>query len=569
AQKRRIMTNILNVLTKFSDEWSVAQTIETLAPTLDDNMRARALDRARQIRDKRYRTSVLQTLATHAPPEQQRAILDEAVAITDEVPDKWSQANILASLAADYPTEQQPELVYRALRIVEGIGDNAEQIALLTFLGQHAPTSHTEQTIFSHILNLIPHLPEAPQQAKILKDILTLLPPELYDHALTCIRQLPYKSDKVQLLCTLAPFKPPRQQKKLITEALIMAQTIDDEWSRGSALSLVAAQLADDEREEVLADIIDRARNINDSWYQAGMLNEVIPFLPAEQQEEILNEALEVAYTIDDAWYRANILSEIAAKLSGSQKEELLNNTLQRAYAIEDEWYRANLLGDMAPHLPANLHDQALQLLDNLVSERAQTQAISALAPYLPRHHWPPLLDKVHNIEDEWYQATAWRQLAPLLTGVDLHSALNTITKFDDTEAQLMALPTLCAQLPLEIGQAQAARFDDNPYYQLLIQLALLPRLSTTERLAIYQKLLTTAPTLNDEEAQKDLIQQAANQVTAVPEALTMLQLGRHLPRPLYLHMLLNLLPLLLPPDDPEGHQQLYQAIITVGQQWP
>jgi hypothetical protein len=84
------------------------------------------------------------------------------------------------------------------------------------------------------------------------------------------------------------------------------------------ALSALASHLPMEQRAEVLADALTVAESIKDRFSRVHAFGRLAPHLPMEQRAEVLADALTVARLIEDPSARAYALSQLAPHLSGN-----------------------------------------------------------------------------------------------------------------------------------------------------------------------------------------------------------------------------------------------------------
>jgi hypothetical protein len=274
------------------------------------------------------------------------------------------------------------------------------------------------------------------KKANLLTQLGDRLPPNLKElalsEALVAAKQIPDEYYRVDALSTLADKLP-----EVLSEALAAAKLIQDEFYRAKALSALVDKLPP----ELLSEALATAKLIQDEFSRADALSALVDKLPPE----LLTEALAAAKLIQDESARADALSALADKLP----PELLTEALAAAKLIQSDGFRAYALSALADKLPPELLSEALAAAKLIQFDEFRAQALSALADKLPEV-LPDALAAAKQIQSEYHRAFALSALADKLPEV-LPDALAAAKLIQSDEFRAQALSALADKLPPEL----------------------------------------------------------------------------------------------------------------------
>jgi hypothetical protein len=264
-------------------------------------------------------------------------------------------------------------------------------------------------------LSKVPQLPDPGTRAYALIDLATAMPHDMRSLAAAAARAIEDASARATALRGLSKLMYEVTPNPLYTEALTLAQNLEDAALRAQALAsfvelIPAPQQADMVRMAwtatrasndpqthinvlwplaarmsvpLLSQAISTARSFSDQRLHAEALCILAPCLPEPQRTELIVEAFNLAKHLTDDWARADIISLLAPHCSA----ELRNAALTEAYAIGDEWARSDVLGELADSLPADERHsvilQALQTARSAKSTWVRTRALTGVARHL------------------------------------------------------------------------------------------------------------------------------------------------------------------------------------------
>jgi hypothetical protein len=175
----------------------------------------------------------------------------------------------------------------------------------------------------------------------------------------------------------------PRQQ--IFREAIKTAKTVVDERARSTAVASLAPHLSP----ELLSEALIAAKFIGDEFKHAIALGALVPYHPLERKEQVQNQALGAARAVDSNFRRSIALMEIASHLSPERIILVSEEASAAVDAIVHEPLRTLARVALVPRLPIELRQHALGEALTIATTHANAQiravTIAALAPHLPR----------------------------------------------------------------------------------------------------------------------------------------------------------------------------------------
>ena len=114
----------------------------------------------------------------------------------------------------------------------------------------------------------------------------------------------------------------------MLQQALTIAENILRKRFRANALITLASQLAGEQRQQVLQQVLTITRNTQDSkfFWRANILATLAPHLAGEPHW--LQQALAIFQKIQDEWERAQVLNRLAFWLAGELRQQVLQQAL-------------------------------------------------------------------------------------------------------------------------------------------------------------------------------------------------------------------------------------------------
>ena len=176
-------------------------------------------------------------------------------------------------------------------------------------------------------------------QWEALSALLPLLPDSLIDPAAEMIRGLSDNRLRTEALVSLSEVLSGSAKMEALSDALAAARAVPQEDWRASALSLVAPQLPEPTRQEVVEEAVNAARKAPmDMPGRAESLIDVAMLLPEPDQEKLFQDALETIRSMKGD--RAAALLQLTPRFPRSQRADLV----EIAKGLEDQAERADVL---------------------------------------------------------------------------------------------------------------------------------------------------------------------------------------------------------------------------------
>jgi hypothetical protein len=162
-------------------------------------------------------------------------------------------------------------------------------------------------------------------------------------------------------LSLLAHELPDDRRENLISDTLKAVRDLPTDWAKVSVISDISPHLS----ERHMADTLDLVtKRVTDEYARNWIIGELAPLLPAQ----LVGEALTATRTMSDEYGTAQVLCQIALHLPEPQREPLLAEVLEAGRATTNPHPRGRVLAELSPHLPDAHRDQAL--VDALVAAR-------------------------------------------------------------------------------------------------------------------------------------------------------------------------------------------------------
>lgn len=303
----------LELIQSVSSSEESFDALVNIASCLEGDLKNQVLRDAAQkvwtIKDIDARTDKLAELCNHLPDESRSEILQVAQTLTDEE----ERTVTMARLAAYVSGELIPQIIH-AISAISHEGRRA--LALINLV--------TTRAALSDDLKL-----------KILQIAQNM--------TITRIRAI--------TMAVLADYISPDIREAVITEAISVAQEIDDEQSRIMVLSLLGKYLQDDLKIKTL-----QATEKLHSWRDRDRALIILTkYLPSESKILALQTTQKLPFDIE----RAEVLAKIIPYLPEELRNEALQESLVTAQAIEED-LRAKPLAYLTTYLPNELRARIL-----------------------------------------------------------------------------------------------------------------------------------------------------------------------------------------------------------------
>ena len=204
-------------------------------------------------------------------------------------------------------------------------------------------------------------------------------------------------------------------------QALGVARSIGDEWSRATALAHLAPRLP----AELLPMALDAAMDVTYPGSRVDVLVQLIPRLPAEEQPALYRVAREAALATPEAWHRARVLAQLAPHLLAEERPACFQAALEAARAIRDgsrladETTLTDVLPQIALHLPADLQLATLDIAQKIEDDGRRAVVLARIASCLPAGEqsavYQDSMEVVLTIDNHSERASTIVELLPLL----------------------------------------------------------------------------------------------------------------------------------------------------------
>ncbi|EFC82585.1 NB-ARC domain protein [Parafrankia sp. EUN1f] len=297
----------------------------------------------------------------------------EVLAYASSIPNSVVRSQALAALSPNLPGDLVAEVIEGARQM----GDPQLRVDLLVQLAPHAPAALLES-----LFDAVWSTPAWWAQTSGATRLIRFLAPDrripVLDSLLDMVRDRDDPLERVWGLDELAPHLTPPLRRRVAAEALCATRDIDDLPIRVSAFALVLAHLPPKRRAVVLVEALTCVDGLSDSYERIDAVAELAPHLAAAGDVPRLRDAL--AETRATRLTAFGLLRQMIPHLP----PELHDDAIAAATAMDDPDALSTALVDLAPHLSARLLASALQAAGTIQSTDSQSNALCGLAKYLP-----------------------------------------------------------------------------------------------------------------------------------------------------------------------------------------
>ncbi|MCG8349947.1 MAG: hypothetical protein MI924_19455, partial [Chloroflexales bacterium] len=232
-------------------------------------------------------------------------------------------------------------------------------------------------------------------------------------------------------------------------QALAYAHQIPDAGQQATAITALAHELPEQARVDALTEALQIAQTINDEAERARTIASLAGALPLA----LVQRALEWVRTLCSAEARQAGLDGLLPRLAALGFPE---EALTEARTLGNDYTYSAALIKLADHLPEALIAQALHEVRHLGNWRARVLPLAYLAQYSPEPLHAEALCTVATIRDEHVRAQLLADVAIYLPELLLAPALDTARALRRSGAQATALLGLLPRLAA-LGQAEQA----------------------------------------------------------------------------------------------------------------
>jgi hypothetical protein len=266
--------------------------------------------------------------------------------------------------------------------------------------------------------------------------------------------------DKLYLLAKKLPVG--KRDEFLRREVLEEEGQIENIYIHATRLILLAEQLPENERAEVLEEALKTTRQIGQADERADKLISLAEQLPKEKRAEILIEAREAVRNIINIDTRAKKLILIAGQLPEEERVPVLIEAREVARKIKDDGDRADRLIALVRLLPKDDRQDLLQEIHKTVSKIKDAakcaERLISLAEQLPEEEQTDVLGNARKVIRKISYDSARvailillaRQLPDKQRIEVLEEAQETARKIENAYARAAVLISLAGQLPEE-----------------------------------------------------------------------------------------------------------------------
>ncbi len=335
-----------------------------------------ALSIARTIEDVFSRTSSLVEVALQiAIPEESQVIFDEALDVaytSDDLSElSWTLAEVTRALAEGGRTQD-------ALGIARTIVDDSVHVSALVDLTRRWSEAE-RHLVLDEALALARSIEDDSEQVQALVEVASELGEaeqrEVIDEVLTRVYSIDRMSTKAAALAEVSRVIPITERGEVLNEALALAANVEDTYSRGLILSVVAlelVELGDIQQALVVTHSIEPCR---DQSRTLAKMSYRLAELGASEQ------ALTIAHHIRDTMLRVRAIAQLALKVSETERDQLLDEAVSTARSIKDSSTQVISLVGLLPRVAMSermlLLKETFSLLPKIddAGERAETLA--------------------------------------------------------------------------------------------------------------------------------------------------------------------------------------------------
>jgi hypothetical protein len=246
-----------------------------------------------------------------------------------------------------------------------------------------------------------------------------------------------------QMIEVLIPYLP----REVYSETLQIILTIENKSWRASILRSFIPYLPEQERYQVICEVLDVAYTNKAFFYYINILSELTPYISENERNKILLEALQDARQIEHAYFRADALSRLTPYLNRADCADILKEALTVVHTLSEPYLRARAIVTLAPRFSPHVLDLVLDIISTIEDKKHRVDSLIAIAHLLPKENLQGIWYDIHRITDVFDRVTAMCKLAPFLSHNErdkiLYEALGTTSSIKDSKAQLRALMLL------------------------------------------------------------------------------------------------------------------------------
>jgi hypothetical protein len=329
---------------------------------------------------------------------------------------------------------------------------------------------------------------------------------------------------RAEYLVALAPHLSVGLLETAMPDALAVALTLPDPWSRSSAIRGLAPYLPPKLAREALG----VATSLVDPPLRNVTVAALALRLPAAEVRPLLVQALSDTQAIGDLQTGIAAVAALAPGLPADLQAEAIGQAMAKALTLPEETVRDDFMGRrefprcitlsvLAPHLPPELRLQAIAAVQGVRDVGIRTAFLVQFLPWLPSNLLPQFVDGLRYLSKRFrfemsgtyldvdeLVARAIVNLIPQLPDNLLHQTLSLALSIGRWEQRSVALAALAPRLPpdsrakaLTQALTDAQNMQHRPTRVLMLT-TIAPALPPDQRRQALSQALTLTQTIGD-----------------------------------------------------------------------
>lgn len=424
---------------KYGLESPRARALIGLAPYLSGDMYKQLLVAVEEISNEDVQAEILSEIGQYLPDAWRASALTMARGLAN-----GARVRALCGLAAYEDSETRAKIVKEALSVAQGIGSNVTRTVALSWLIKLLPPELKDEKL-QEVWNIAQIMPNPVTRVQVLSEIMPYASPALktgmLNELLATLREMQDEWTRAALLRRVVGLLPAEVMGEVVEmiatggyeaftytiegivnylgvglgrkAAYVMGGIKVAGW-RMVALSSLATYMADDGKEELLAEI----RGVNDKACQVRALSNLAARWPA-RQKELVQEALGAVH-IGDEYACGRAAAKLMQRLPATSRESLASRTQQLTYAF----FAEEMTTHSAKMKQIEAMRRALQAATNSGSETLIACTITSLAEYLPDELQKEVVESAMRLSVSVQRAEALGSLVERLSGELAHKVL-------------------------------------------------------------------------------------------------------------------------------------------------
>ncbi|MBL8149591.1 MAG: hypothetical protein JNN15_06650 [Blastocatellia bacterium] len=398
-----IYGQVLAAVETMEDELSRVDILGNLAehaPNIRNEVSSRLLKIADETEHNYVRTDIFTKLATYSTDT---GLLNRAVEIAENSKDEQARRDIL--LAVVKHISSGDELFVKVLDLAEKITDDKIKAEFFTALSKFLPERKEE--LLGKVFTAVDSIEDENLRFELLSSLVKDVPQKV----LAAVENIGDEYVRAKLLTSLVDFLPDKANE-ILSKALEASEAIlDDEVSKGEALSALAPHIP-----EKLLSAVDKIRDDYSKALAMAVLAQHVPDRQdlAFRKQALLDTALQVARTSQGDDRKTDILTTLA--------KQLPEKVLEVAKTISDEYIKEDVLVALSSSVP----EQVLAETSSLNDQFSKANILNALAVVLAARPAEDL-------------AKFWPQVVSILSTFDRPTLLSNLTKYIEIVQKLGA----------------------------------------------------------------------------------------------------------------------------------